>query len=185
MSRFKRYVPLITSIISIQIVCFFVLFCLRYTSDKGSFLFEQILAVTMAISVTVLLFLLLKRNKLKIRFSLPVLVSLTLISSMLFFILAQFSLLNIDRSRSFYVLSWVENSSVTISLGNIDLSDVRSPEKQNAEAILNRVREQESRGFLSISDSEIALTQKGKFVLRIANVLGKLYRLENWQFNKY
>jgi hypothetical protein len=91
-------------------------------------------------------------------------------------------LLNIDRSRSFYVLSWVRYGKITLKDGDLDYSSVKSPEKNSYEAITQRVDEQTKRGLIRISD-KCELTFRGKMTVHISDFLAKAFSLEGWKSN--
>jgi hypothetical protein len=109
---------------------------------------------------------------------------LTAIASLLFFLAAQFTILNIDRSRSFYVLSWIDLERIQIRGDGYDLSQVVSLEKSNVNAIADRIEEQVSRGLVISKDSKLQLTQRGEFVLWAAEFSGQLFHLEYWEANR-
>lgn len=94
-----------------------------------------------------------------------------------------YSLVNIDRSRSFFVLSWVDHGKISVNSGEITLS-VDSHESVDKIGVLQRLNEQEQRGLVSKKDNSFEVTGYGKFMLRIANSLAKLFNLENWEANK-
>ena len=91
-------------------------------------------------------------------------------------------MLNIDRSRSFYVLSWVRYEKVTLNDGRLDYSLVKSPEKNSYGAITQRVEEQAERGLIKISD-KCELTLRGKMTVHISDFLAKAFSLEGWKLN--
>jgi hypothetical protein len=160
----------------------FVLYVLRHFSVGSNLLFEQILFS--AISPIILLILL---NKPLLRRSLNFGDVYKEVSIMiLVFILAMsFSLVNVDRSRSFYVLSWVGNQKITCTETQYDLSQVQSEEKFNVDAISSRIDEQISRGLISISEDGCDLTNSGKVYLFLANTLAKIFFLDYWYKNRF
>ena len=104
---------------------------------------------------------------------------------LLVFTLAQSSLLNIDRSRSFYVLAWVDQAKVIKDNEKIVLLDIFSEEGIALKPIQDRVLEQEKRGLLTVNDEIYTLTQRGRFVLWFANHLGRIYNLTMWDKNRF
>ena len=176
---------MVFKIFILQIVGFLSLFLLRIIGWGGSLLFEQILGVSVFLVLLVTIELLLIHKSSKSRMPFETLICSALIASMLFFTLAQFSLLNIDRSRSFYILSWIDNGSMRVQGGLLILDKVKSNEKMNQEAIWERIQEQRLRGLVSVQNSELELTSKGELLLSFANLLGKIFHLENWRVNKH
>ena len=94
--------------------------------------------------------------------------------------LTQNLILNIDRSRSFYILSWVEKYSITVSDGNIDLRKVKSVEKNSEESISARIEEQKSRGLIREEKNKLELTVTGSLLLKISNAIAILFNLSGW-----
>jgi hypothetical protein len=102
---------------------------------------------------------------------------------MLSLLVLPYTLLNIDRSRSFYVLSWVDESKVYFENGQIVL-EVRSTESTDIAGVDLRLKEQEQRGLIREENGVYKVTNIGKLTLRIANLLAKLFNLSNWEANK-
>ena len=103
---------------------------------------------------------------------------------LIIFISLQFSLVNIDRSRSFYVLSWANQEKVFDSKQGITLVGVQSPEILNLSAIRFRLDEQIKKNLLKVERGQIKPTLPGKFMILIADGLANLFNLENWKLNK-
>lgn len=100
-----------------------------------------------------------------------------------FFILSQTQVLNVDRSRSFYLLSWVDQGIVQDAGHGISFDRECSIEMTNPEGIRDRLDEQVSRGFVTQSGSEFKLTPIGKVQLFLADKLASLFNLRNWDKN--
>jgi hypothetical protein len=90
--------------------------------------------------------------------------------------------LNIDRSRSFYLLSWVRYEKIEVVNGKLDLENVRSSEKLNPEAISQRLAEQVSRGLVS-NDGKFELTFRGKMIVQFSDFIGSKFSLKGWEMN--
>jgi len=105
------------------------------------------------------------------------------VSIMGFWISTQFTLVNVDRSRSFYVLSWIDAGEVTNVGGQLDLSKVDSLEKLNPDAIQSRLAEQTQRGYIENQSNKWVLTKKGKSLLLFANWLANKFKLAGWLSN--
>jgi hypothetical protein len=156
---------------------FLLLFLLRLTGFLNYFLFEQIIIIGFLTGVLLLLLLSRKKDDLK-ETIVEVLLVVTLFTS-----LANFSLVNIDRSRSFYLLAWIEQGKVLQSNLQLDLSMVFSKENQNIDAIESRLNEQVSRRLVSVNDNYYSLTDLGKVYLFISSKLANWFDLENWKLN--
>jgi hypothetical protein len=110
---------------------------------------------------------------------------LTFIIALLFFYQSATSILiNIDRSRSFYVLAWIDRYEIKSDVTTNPYESVQSPEKNSIESIQKRVLEQESRGLISDNGSEFRLTRLGKVTLRVSNFFAKTFNLQGWYQNK-
>lgn len=161
-----------------------MLIVVRSMGFGNELLFEQITLVTLAIFSIVCTYnavvgkLKIKSDFFSRRFQ------LTAIASLLFFLTAQFTILNIDRSRSFYVLSWIDLERIQIRGDSYDLSQVISSEKSNVNAIADRITEQVSRGLVLSKNSKLYLTQRGEFVLWAAEFSGDLFHLDYWETNR-
>ena len=153
------------------------LYLLRNFRILNSLLFEQILIATFCGGLC---------TYLAIRFWAQKNINLypyVLVGSLVFLIGAQDTVLNIDRSRSFYLLGWVSQDSVRYKDGELDLSAVKSTEKFSIPEISVRLNEQISRGLVFIDSNKVTLTSSGKFMLRLANGLGKIFVLDKWKAN--
>lgn len=106
-----------------------------------------------------------------------------LIGLMLSLLVLPYTLLNVDRSRSFYVLSWVDQGRVTVENGQIIL-EVKSKESADIAGVDLRLKEQAERGLIREGNGVYKVTNLGKLTLRIANLLAKLFNLTNWEANK-
>lgn len=95
------------------------------------------------------------------------------------------SLVNIDRSRSFYVLSWVRYSEVLIKNNTVNFDKVESAEKLNKTAMTQRLNEQISRGLVVKTQSKISLSTTGKFIVYISDNLASIANLNGWLNNAH
>lgn len=108
----------------------------------------------------------------------------TLLLTILFFTVHQTALLNVDRSRSYYIIGWVYSQKVSISNGNPNFDRVESMEKLNPSAMKDRLEEQISRGYVLKDGSTLRLSISGKGLYLIADLLSSVYNLRNWEVNK-
>lgn len=153
-----------------------LIFFLVRSVNSSSLIFDQILFCGF---ITLLILLIAKRysrKSLMSSFEAILLVAvITLVSQSIF--------LNIDRSRSFYVLSWIQSNQITYVNGELDISRVNSQEKNNESAIRNRIEEQLSRGLLIESQSDLALSFRGLLVLNASDYLAEIFNLNGWLQN--
>jgi len=171
--------------VSIFLLCyilfsFILLFFIRLTNLGNDLLFEQIfisgfLGYLLVTLVHFKIFFLSYEWKKSLKNS--------LLGFLIYLLIALFTVLNIDRSRSFYVLSWVAKGSVICVGSSIDLSRVQSKEKFNSIGISTRIEEQVKRRLILKSDSSCQLTQYGELYLFSAEVLAEIFKLKNWDLN--
>ena len=100
-----------------------------------------------------------------------------------FFASSNLGLLNMDRSRSFYVLSWVNSNAIEIQGGKLVFLGINSPEILNPQGIQLRLDEQENRGLIMRKSNKYSLTKFGYWVYQLTNMNGRLFKLENWKAN--
>jgi hypothetical protein len=110
--------------------------------------------------------------------------SKTIILTLIFYLVYSFLLVNIDRSRSFYVLSWVKIYKISSNYP-YDLSQIKSSEAINKFAITQRLTEQKNRKLIYDDGKYLKLTKSGNLILNLSNLLARVFKLENWFINKY
>lgn len=94
-------------------------------------------------------------------------------------------LLNIDRSRSFFVLSWIDKYHIKYVNQHAKLNLIQSAEAESQAAIDLRIREQIDRKLVSINHGELKLTGAGKTILMISNITAEIFNLDGWKKNNY
>lgn len=172
-----KYFPERLLSVNLVLVSIILIITRRFTAT--SLLYDQILVISLSVSVLISTFHFKKRKSF--------LNSLRICMVMFVFSIFTFSstLLNIDRSRSIYVLSWVSNSEIKEnSNGGIELS-VKSGEASDKDAILQRVREHEKRGLVFKKNHVYRLSFTGDLVLFASKILAKVYNLEGWYINNH
>ena len=96
------------------------------------------------------------------------------------FIIVTFLLLNIDRSRSFFLLKWVED------VGNKGISVTELQKQNNLSdadiiAIKQRIQEQDQSGFLFIHNERIYISREGKFLVFIFRNVASFENLKGYK----
>jgi hypothetical protein len=100
--------------------------------------------------------------------------------------LNQAFILNVDRSRTTYVLAWVDKGFVSSTLtGDIQVIGVSSPENQNLEGSVQRIKENIDRGLIRIDGKKVSLTNMGKLLLTLIQITADIFRLEGWHKNNF
>jgi len=158
----------LVTIIGFLILAFWRLF------QNSTFLFTQILIVTAILGVIVYLF----SSVLENRFG-ALLRGRELTSIVFAFTLISFVTLNVDRSRSFYLIKWVSESSKTgTTLQEISESKNLSPE--DIKDFRQRINEQKESGTLKVENGQIKVTFLGSIVVAISRFFAKFASLEGY-----
>ena len=161
-------------------MAFVSLYFIRRLSTLDLFLQINLTFLFLGLLTLLYLFYLNKR-----KFQLQNVVYPLILTLLLNYNFAQFVLINVDRSRSFYVLSWVVNHEIEISPDGYKLNPITSREKVNQIAITQRIDEQLERGLIKATNSKLELTRKGKLLYKFADQLANIYHLQGWFENKY
>ena len=145
-----------------------ILFYIIQLAFQGTLIFEKIIASTIILIVVLLL---VKRFDYK-RFSIILVVYISM--NLLF--------VNIDRSKSFYILFWIENNRILISGENEtylnNFPKIKS--RINEYDFTQRIKEHEARGLISSGNGELFLTKSGKLMLLASDLLARIFRLKGW-----
>ena len=92
---------------------------------------------------------------------------------------------NIDRSKSFYVLYWIGNNEIDYDLTNLTflakVPDIAS--RTNEFDFIQRVQEHKIRGLVTQNGKQISLTSAGEIILKISDLCAKYFRLKGWVGN--
>lgn len=160
-----------------------VLKFLRIFSDIQ--LFEQIIVsvILSAVFIGMAVLLLLRKSLIPSQ-RIPTLSWLILVAMLIMIILGPNTLVNVDRSRSLYVLSWVENKKIETTADGELILNVKSSEKFNLVSIKERLDEQSSRGLIKFRDQSYFLTWRGRLTLNMAETLAAFYKLDGWFKNR-
>lgn len=161
--------------IAIVIIQNFLFFVVRQLSHT-SLIFDQTLVIAVGVSAFLLIFQK-SISKSKQEILIYILVVFCIASTQ------QFVFLNIDRSRSYFLLSWISNGEISYNQTNQIVSIVKSPEAEATAGILMRVEEQSARGLIVRKNNKLALTHFGEVVLQTSNLLSHLFHLTGWSKN--
>ncbi len=141
-------------------------------------LFSQILLVSILVFFISTLLSTLANKKdqlLQVYFKKTLFVSLVM--ALIFYNLTTATLLNIDRSRSFYVLAWLDEDLLRVDTEGRLINYATSKESINLEAISERLEEHRGRFFVT---NEYKLTTLGKEAVRVSHLLARIFTLEGW-----
>ena len=163
-----------------NILVFVILLSLRYLTDLDLFFQINLAVLVVAIISFLIVFLLKSAVQGDYRES----VLLLIIALLLTYNSNQFMLLNIDRSRSFFVLSWVKNHKIEVTTTGFSLGEIKSSEKNSGLEIENRLNEQIHRGLIRIEDSRLTLSKRGNLFYTLAERIAGVYKLNGWSANR-
>jgi len=115
-------------------------------------------------------------------------VAIALVSSLLYFSTIQYTVLAIDRSRSFYVLSWIDNGLFVFEKNQLKLVERELPsridlDRNNLAPMNQRIEEQISRKLVTFQDSKLVLTWSGEVLLNLSTVTARVFNLKGWESN--
>ena len=165
------------------LLCCLILILTRNFIELKFPIFEEIVLASIIATVITLGFTIYLTKLRSSKNSIRLLSYVNIIGLMLSLLVFPYALLNIDRSRSFYVLSWVDQGKVYVENGQIIL-EVSSTESTDIAGVGSRLKEQEQRGLIREANGVFKVTNTGKLMLLIANSLAKLFNLTNWEANK-
>ena len=159
-------------------VSLYIVFKIIHTLVPSTLIFDQLLMIS---CLNVLVFLGVARLKVKKEFD--KIVAIVFLGLFLMF-LNQMFILNIDRSRSTFVLAWVDKGYVTNdSSEGIITNGILSKENLNEKATIQRIRENMDRGLISVRGENVRLTLAGNFLLFISQETADIFDLQGWKLN--
>ncbi len=157
-------------------VCFsilaFTILCIWRQFADGDFIFVQILWI----SLLVYLLLLIPSSK---RF--PVNGFQRLLISLIVFLILSTLLLNIDRSRSVFLLKWTKEVGISHSVSAESIIRYKHFPLSDLSPISQRLNEQSQLGTLNKSGSHYSLTLVGRLIVRLAEVVSRVASLNGYK----
>lgn len=152
----------------------FALFALYRRFDTKTFSFLQIIFVTIFVAALVYVLSQIQSNKFNLIFRGR---ELTII--LIVFTLLSFAVLNIDRSRSFYLIKWVSisgNNGISIE----DIAKKYGLSGQDLRDLGQRVKEQKESGSIVEEEGKLHLTLFGKFVANVSTLIANFASLSGY-----
>lgn len=184
--RSSKFVFCIASVLSVTLGSIFLAVWRLYFPT--TLLFDQFCFITALIFVANLLFLFTFSKIRLISSSQTVITLVSLVTALTYFTTVQYTVLAIDRSRSFYVLSWVDQGWINVINNELRI-DPRLNTAQvdldlsNLVPLNQRLDEQLSRGLISRDPNRLRLTWAGKVLLSASNFAAKVFSLHGWWQN--
>lgn len=139
--------------------------------DEQTFLFSQIVLLSFA-TYFLLLNLRTSPSLFKGNELVSVLIAFTLISTLT---------LNIDRSRSVFVIKWVSTLSSTSPTTLDEIIKYKNFTASESSAIMQRLAEQEQIGMLNKSPTGYRLTFLGNCFIKVSQFLAKVLHLKGFE----
>ena len=172
----KREALTLVVALSVTLIGFCSLALLRLF-DSETFLFIQV----MALSGILVLGLYLFSSNFHGNFG-SIVRGRELVSVLVMFTVLSFSLLNIDRSRSIYLLKWIsvsQSSALTPKL----FIDSHAQSEQDIRDLTQRLHEQEALGSVSLDSNSLNLTLLGQYIVTSSYFLAKFENLNGFNSN--
>lgn len=169
----RRELKTILISVLITILGFLLLGLWRFFQDS-TFLFTQILLVTAGLGFVIYLITVMLESRVS-----ALLRSRELAIIVLTFTLLSFFTLNIDRSRSFFLLKWVSESSESgTTLQEISVSQNFSV--KDIEDFKQRIEEQKESGTLKEENGQIRVTALGSTIVSVSRFIAKAVSLNGF-----
>lgn len=140
--------------------------------ETNTFLFIQIIVCSI---ILLSLFYLLRLSGSKLKFFNGNELLIIAIS----FIVVTFLLLNIDRSRSFFLLKWVDSSGsngITVQ----EIQKQKNLSEADLIAVRQRIKEQDQSGFLIVRNERIYISREGKVLVFIFRNVARIENLTGY-----
>ena len=169
----RRELKTILISVLITIIGLLLLGLWRFFQDS-TFLFIQILTVTAGLGFVIYLISFMLENRVS-----AILRSRELAIIVLSFTLLSFFTLNIDRSRSFFLLKWVsESSDQRTTLQEIGISQNFSI--KDMQDFKQRIQEQKESGTLKEENGQIKVTTLGSAIVAVSKFIAKVLSLNGF-----
>ena len=152
----------------------FALFAIIRHFDKKTFSFLQIIFVTLLIALLVYTLSSIPMNRFTTLFH-----GRELAITLIVFTILSFTILNIDRSRSFYLLKWVSISGEAGTTTS-DMARNYNLSGQDLDDIKQRVDEQKESGTIVQDAGKLRLTLLGKLIVNISTFTAKFTNLSGY-----
>jgi hypothetical protein len=175
-NRIRQEVLTLVIALSVTLIAFWLLAIFRFFDSK-TFLFIQILILSVLLLFSLYIYAVKRQDRLS-----QALRGRELISVLVMFTILAFSLLNIDRSRSVYLLKWIsitEKSNVTSQ----EFISSHSNSELDVRDLTQRLNEQEALKSITISKDRINLTVFGRFIINASYLIAKFQNLKGFKAN--
>jgi len=155
-----------------------ILLILRLDSQTSKIFDQTCVATLISFLLIPLVRLVVKKDNKILRKFLKESITTGMIASLLVFIFGTLFLMNIDRSKSFYVLIWCDQPRNFKSITKLSFEQLGGIEYGGLQMRLN---EQMSRGLIARTGKTYHLTNEGKLVLNSADSLASIFKLSGFK----
>ena len=162
--------------LSVTLIGFCVLAIVRLF-DSRTFLFIQILALSGLLVFSLYIFSSNFHGNLA-----SIVRGRELVSVLVMFTILSFSLLNIDRSRSIYLLKWISVSESSTLTPKVFIKS-HAQSDQDIRDLTQRLHEQEALGSVSLESDSLKLTSLGQIIVTSSYFLAKFESLDGFNSN--
>lgn len=177
MNRIKSFIKRESTTVLVgvffSIIAFLLLALVRHF-DSSTFSFIQIILVTILLAGIIYVSSFFAKHKI-----FGVLHNRELAVILIVFTILSFSILNIDRSRSFYLTKWVQISGEHGTTVDEIISKYNFS-TQDANDLLQRVNEQKQSGTIFESDGRLKLTAVGMFIVGVSTFIASFENLNGY-----
>lgn len=177
MNTFSQIYSLVKTVLIFNLFCLCILFLIRRTNDS-SLIADQILAVGVIAVVFTGIFSLVSKNNISAETRWIKILSL-LISFLLYLNISTQLLINTDRSRSFFILQWIQCAPSAYTINQIQNRYAETYGEPSLVDFNLRYNEQVSRHLINDSESP-TLSTRGLIIYRLAEFLAKNFNLKGW-----
>jgi hypothetical protein len=152
----------------------FSLYRRKFYSER---ILEQLFVLAIGIAMFFLSMMLIGTLTISISMVISVAINIFTLNFLIFVLL----LINIDRSRSTYVIAWIKFGWVKIVNEQFQYNKKILNIESNTAMLDQRILEHKSRKILRITHNEIELLFLGKTIYALANIMSKVFNLVNWK----
>lgn len=176
----KKYHVRLLSLLTPFLVATLLFILLRFLFTS-LLLFESLLISTSVSLILSNVFLF--RKNLKKDVDLYTLAISASLSALMFFSVGFSCIMTVDRSKSFYVISWIHDLQPVKS--NVLESAIRNKYGEYDKSYINqRIKEQATRKIIISDKDEYRLSKIGQFYWGYASLISKIFNLQGWNQNK-
>jgi len=142
------------------------------TFDNTTFIFVQICTSCFLVYIGLMIFRISGKKNIFVNRELAVV-------AISFIIITSFAL-NIDRSRSVFVLKWVNELSISSSVQIEEIAEFKNLSPLDSAAVAQRLDEQKQLGMLREVGDGYELSLLGKIFIKLASVIAKVMNLDGF-----